>query len=59
MSVKNKIKIGDIVFYKHDKNKYGYVYEMNSNTLPTLYEVYWFTIDEKSYHFKSQLIKVS
>lgn len=56
MSVKNKIKIGDIVFYKHDKNKYGYVYEMNSSAMCG---VYWFTINEKSYHFKSQLIKVS
>jgi predicted Co/Zn/Cd cation transporter (cation efflux family) len=56
MSVKNKIKIGDIVFHKHVKDTYGYVYEMNSSAMCG---VYWFTIDKKSYHFKSQLIKVS
>jgi len=56
MSVKNKIKIGDIVVYKHCKDTYGYVCEKKSNSMCV---VQWFTIDQKSYHFKSQLIKVS
>lgn len=56
MSAKNKIKIGDIVVYKHDRTKLGYVCEVKNNNMV---RVMWFQIDETILHFKSQLIKVS
>lgn len=60
MSAKNKIKIGDIVVYKHynpngDSN-YGYVQDIKPNRM---YKVFWFNLQTTSSHFKSQLIKVS
>lgn len=56
MSAKNKIKIGDIVVYKHDRTQLGYVCGIKSNNMVS---VMWFQIDESILHFKSQLIKVS
>jgi hypothetical protein len=55
MSAKNKIKIGDIVAYKHDRTQLGYVCGHKSNMV----SVIWFHIHESMLHFKSQLIKVS
>lgn len=55
MSAKNKIKVGDIVAYKHDKTKLGYVCGHKSNMI----SVMWFNVSESMLHFKSQLVKVS
>ena len=55
MSAKNKIKVGDIVAYKHNKDKLGYV----CGTKDIMIRVMWFNHIESMLHFKSQLIKVS
>jgi hypothetical protein len=55
MSAKNIIKVGDIVVYKHDKAKFGYV----CGTKDTMIRVMWFEYNQFMLHFKSQLVKVS
>lgn len=57
MSVKNKIKIGDIVAYKHDKTHIGYVCGIKDRMIRVVW--FHFQLDESILHFKSQLVKVS